>query len=269
MQTAKKDLTPIIYSAGAIKSHRFQYAAAAECFPMHWHEHMEVFYVREGALSYVRGGEKGILQAGQARFVPPRTVHHARAAEAVTYDVLLFDLRYFYNETDVCRAILPPLFEGQTTMASVTEDPEILATIHRLCWELKPDSLVAVSDIYILLHLIVDKHLVGAGLGMRDDDMRNAARYMEENYPQELSVASLSRRFGYTAAHFCRKFKRATGLSPVVYLRICRLERAYRMLKQNEGGVGEIAARCGFADANYFTRCFTAHYGHPPSHYRA
>ncbi|MBQ8683968.1 MAG: helix-turn-helix domain-containing protein [Clostridia bacterium] len=235
---------------------------------MHWHDRMEILYVREGALTYIRGGEKGTLQVGQVLFIPPRMTHYARVTEDVVYDVLMFDVRYFYNETEVCREVLPGLFEGRTGLASVTEEREVLASVDRLCRQLPYDSLEAVAEIYALLGLLVRKGLTRPGVGKKEDGVRAIAVYLEENFEKELSTAVLCQRFGYTAAHLCRKFKRATGLTPGTYLKIYRLEQAYRMLRQNEGSVTQIAARCGFSDANYFTRCFTAHYQHPPTYYK-
>ncbi len=41
------------------------------------------------------------------------------------------------------------------------------------------------------------------------------------------------------------------------------------MIKKGEGNIGDIATRCGFDDANYFARCFKAHFGVPPTFYKA
>ncbi len=85
----------------------------------------------------------------------------------------------------------------------------------------------------------------------------------------ELTISAMSDKFGYSSEHFCRKFKEATGITPMTYLKIYRLEQALKKIKHSECSIGEIAAQCGFNDANYFTRCFKAHYGAPPRLYRA
>ena len=91
--------------------------------------------------------------------------------------------------------------------------------------------------------------------------------YIEENAAQEISIDMLCRKFGYTAAHLCRKFKNATGLSPMTYLKIYRLELAQKKLENRTTGISDIATECGFSDANYFTRCFKKHFGVPPIQY--
>ena len=267
MQIAQKEKSPVIYNAGATKVIRFTPYAGKECFLMHWHERLEIIYVRQGEIEYIRGGEKGVLEKEQVLIIPPRTAHYAKALKDSVYDVLMFDVRYFYNDTDVCKRILPAVFEGNAVFDSVTRERDILCCVDRLCNKINPDSLEAVAEIYTLLHLFISKGLVNIFPQSRDMGMREVIEYIEHNFDKELTTSSLSDRFGYTAAHFCRKFKKATGLTPVAYIKIYRLEQAFKMIKQNEGQIFEIAQRCGFSDANYFTRCFKAHYKHPPTYY--
>lgn len=55
----------------------------------------------------------------------------------------------------------------------------------------------------------------------------------------------------------------------MMYLKLYRLEVARKRIKSQETSIGNIAAECGFSDANYFTRCFKAHFGIAPSRYRS
>ena len=47
-----------------------------------------------------------------------------------------------------------------------------------------------------------------------------------------------------------------------------RLEKAATLLRGSRYTVLEIAARCGFSNASYFTRAFTRQYGVSPTAYR-
>ena len=47
-----------------------------------------------------------------------------------------------------------------------------------------------------------------------------------------------------------------------------RLEKAAPLLRGSRYTVLEIAARCGFSNASYFTRAFTRQYGVSPTAYR-
>jgi len=54
----------------------------------------------------------------------------------------------------------------------------------------------------------------------------------------------------------------------MTYLKIFRLEKAKEIIKNSDLSISQVAAECGCSDANYFTRCFRAHFGAPPSRYR-
>ena len=123
------------------------------------------------------------------------------------------------------------------------------------------------SLVYELLYLLFEYHLAELHTEFKSSVVK-IIDYMEENFALDLNTETLCRKFGYSTGHFCRKFKRATGVTPMTYLKIYRLEQALQKLKEGNQSIGEIAALCGYSDANYFTRCFKAHYGVPPRYYK-
>ena len=64
-------------------------------------------------------------------------------------------------------------------------------------------------------------------------------------------------------------FKEATGETIHRYITAYRLERAKDLLSDpRQPKVTEVAARAGFADANYFARAFRKETGLSPSEFR-
>ena len=92
-------------------------------------------------------------------------------------------------------------------------------------------------------------------------------KYVEDHFQEEMTIEKLAKEFGYSKEHFCRKFKEVTGLAPMQYLGIYRIEMAEKMLKHTNQSISDIAQQCGFYDANYFTRRFKAHFGMAPTKY--
>lgn len=267
MAHCERELAPVCYSAAAVKVLRYRQEAGRECVRLHWHDRMEILRVHAGELRAEIGTQPVTAGPDRLLIVPPKMPHTAMAGDAaVVYDVLMFDVRSFYNETEVCRRYLPAVFEGRARFAGVTDDADTVACFDEIVAAGEP-SLAVTAGVYRLLYWLGERCL----LGMTDDIGERAVRemidYMEERFDRELSTALLAARFGYTEAHVCRKFKAATGLTPMQYLKIYRLEEANRRLKEG-GSVGEVAAACGFSDANYFTRCFRFHFGAPPTKYR-
>ena len=82
------------------------------------------------------------------------------------------------------------------------------------------------------------------------------------------SIEALSRETGYSHRHLIALFRRAVGLTPKVYARIRRFQRAIARAAHARGsGWAEVALACGFCDQSHLTREFQAFAGVSPGAY--
>ena len=65
-----------------------------------------------------------------------------------------------------------------------------------------------------------------------------------------------------------RRFRAATGESPVSYLHRVRIEAAKRLLDETTSNVDEITAAVGYSDPRSFGRLFRRQTGMSPREYR-
>ncbi len=98
--------------------------------------------------------------------------------------------------------------------------------------------------------------------------IQRAVAFIEQHYPEHLSLAGIARQAFLSPHHFCTAFKQATGVSPWTYLTQTRLERAKELLRDTNQTVTEIALDVGFSDSSYFARVFKASEGISPSAFR-
>lgn len=268
MTNAKKELTKVEYSAAAVKTLHFCVENRTLCFALHWHDRIEVIRIKKGNMVAEYGGEQVVLRQDEMIVFLPKMAHKGYTTDScVEYDVLMFDIKSFYNETAVCREILPQIFDGSARFEAVISKKETIECVDKICHNQNLHTLEITSLVYNFLYLLYENHLTE----LKKEQKRNAAQfidYIEENFALELNTALLSQKFGYSPEHFCRKFKEATGITPMTYLKIYRLEQALKKIKFGEQSISEIALQCGYYDANYFTRCFKAHYGVPPRYYK-
>jgi AraC-like DNA-binding protein len=68
--------------------------------------------------------------------------------------------------------------------------------------------------------------------------------------------------------HFFRRFKAATGFSPINWLRRERISFAQAKLLENGSSIKQIADEVGYNDVFFFSRDFKRHTGSCPSEYR-
>lgn len=98
-------------------------------------------------------------------------------------------------------------------------------------------------------------------------DFQEVIDYISTHFCDKISTNYISKMFGYNETYLCRRFKDITGLSPVEYIKILRLEKARSLLKHSNESISAIAIECGFSDINYFSRRFKAHYKITPKEY--
>jgi len=92
--------------------------------------------------------------------------------------------------------------------------------------------------------------------------------FILENLSYQPTLTMLSAHFGYTRQYIIRVFKKQFHQTPAVYINDAKLTRAVRFLTEADLRIDEIARRCGFEDANYFSRQFKRKFGLTPSEYR-
>ena len=270
MKISEKELTQVVYSAAAIRVLNFKMKPASLCFRTHWHDRIEIIRVKKGEMQIEIANDTFLIQEGELAILPPKTIHKGYSlGTQLEYDVLMFDIRSFYNETDVCKKYLTAIFDGRAKFNNITDNREVIEQFDSICYIDDKDSLSATAEVYRFIDLLIKNCLLELSLKTDNTVTFEMINFLEENFTADVSSDAVARYFGYTVSHFCRKFKSATGLTPMKYLNIYRLEKARKLLQQGAGNVSKIAADCGFSDANYFTRSFKSHFGVAPKYYNS
>lgn len=83
-----------------------------------------------------------------------------------------------------------------------------------------------------------------------------------------LNVASLAAVFHVHRSVLTRRFKKMAGTSPIQYINRVRMQNVLLLLQQTEMTIDEIAAHCGYHDANYISRLTHRLTGKSPRQYR-
>lgn len=97
--------------------------------------------------------------------------------------------------------------------------------------------------------------------------VRRAISYIEDNYPEKITVESIAAYVGIDRTGLYRIFKKNLNISPAQFLISYRLERAKAMMEHDNLTISEIAVSTGFFDAAHFTVAFSKKYGISPGRY--
>src|SRR5262249_32314679 len=107
------------------------------------------------------------------------------------------------------------------------------------------------------------------GLRKTDDALINECQeWIAVNYRNPSPIAALTDISGLPGRTFARRFKVATGLTPMDYVHAVRLEEAKQMLETAETPVEAIARESAYQDTSFFTRLFRRRVGLTPAQYR-
>lgn len=96
----------------------------------------------------------------------------------------------------------------------------------------------------------------------------NVKKHVEDNIDNTaLTVDVLCNLMGMSRTSFYNKLRALTDQAPGDYIRLIRLKRSLKLLKDGNHSITEIAEMTGFSDAKYFRTVFKKQYNVSPSQY--
>ncbi|MFT4518164.1 MAG: transcriptional regulator GlxA family with amidase domain [Halioglobus sp.] len=101
-----------------------------------------------------------------------------------------------------------------------------------------------------------------------DEVVAQAQQWLQLRLATPVSMEQLAAQLDLSARTLNRRFKRATGLSPMAYLQSLRMATAKDLLRHSNLPVGDIAWQVGLHDVSYFSQLFRNHTGMSPLRYR-
>lgn len=112
------------------------------------------------------------------------------------------------------------------------------------------------------------RFLEGDDLQHADELIVEAQLAMQRRLQEPLRMTVLAREFGLSPRSFDRRFREATGASPLAYLQGLRVKAAQDLLASTNLSVGEVAFRVGYSDLGHFARLFARAIAVGPRAYR-
>jgi transcriptional regulator GlxA family with amidase domain len=92
--------------------------------------------------------------------------------------------------------------------------------------------------------------------------------WLADNYACRAPVAKMAAQSGLPERSLARRFRKATGYSPLDYVHALRLEEAKQLLERSELSVDAIGEDVGYEEPSFFRRLFRRKVGMSPAAYR-
>jgi transcriptional regulator GlxA family with amidase domain len=92
--------------------------------------------------------------------------------------------------------------------------------------------------------------------------------WLQRRFTDGVSLEEMAAEAVLSERTFLRRFRKATGLSPIAYVQALRVEKARALLERTPKSFSEIAYEVGYQDATAFRAVFVRQIGLNPQEYR-
>lgn len=226
-----------------------------------WHEDIEILYCHAGSGQIMCNSVDYKFSQGDLFVVNSNELHCSKTNFVMERYCLMIDSTFlrenhidpqqleFHHTPDDCMATelfqkIIAEFNGSSTYKNAS---------------------IRVLVLSLILHLAKFHSTPCSVQPQNDTAIKIAIGYLQSNYRKHITLNELAAAVGLSKYHLTRKFKTATGITPVEYLTIIRCQNAQRLLMKNIYTVSEVAELCGFESPSYFSKIFKKTIGLCPS----
>ena len=256
------------------------------CFPLHWHDEIELVIVLDGTLNMTINGKEYIFEKNDVAVVLPKVSHSFEKGQGQSsqYYNILFNFSIFSSFTYgeyLAQKYLDDFFEGRCIVdAKVKDNTPLNDRLRPLLTQLAmcrhesytTKEMFVMGNLFLIMHYlneykrdsVEDDKEISHSL----EKVKDAIYIVQNRYSQNLTVDEVASLCGFSESHFMKLFKDLSGESFTNYLINYRLRVAAKLLTSSDSKILDIAVDCGFNNQSYFTRAFTKKFGVSPFSYR-
>lgn len=250
---------------------------------LHWHDSIEVCYLKQGTGIYLIGGREYPFSKGDIFLINSREVHVAYNDSNVIMQVLLFDpalLRSVDCSLEM-ESLMPFWQAGNAYSHKLNRTNEyygqivdILAEMERECNSKRSGYRAMIKSLLFKLSAVLARYLDIRQDGGIPAKLRNYYRlrcvfdYIDSNYDRVINLRELARQANMSVSNFCLVFKDSVGMTPMEYVNRARIVKASEMLAESDMKVNDVALSCGFESISNFIRNFKRYTGKVPREFR-
>lgn len=249
----------------------------------HFHREYELYYLVKGARYYFIEDRSYYVEAGSLVFIGKEQIHRTSSAGSASHERILVELEEswldsFFRVFPYCS--MEQFFQScRICSIAESERPAAESLLNAVASEASSHRVGSRQMIEACLcQLLVlafrsrgDGREQGLHLGIgqeKHQKVQQVARYLQENYAEQVSLELLSKKFFISSSYLSRNFKEVTGLTVGEYLTLQRIRQSRRLLESGEHTVTRIAELVGYDSITYFERVFKKYTGRSPLHYR-
>lgn len=254
------------------------------CVPAHWHDEMEIIYVKKGYGTITVDLESHLVESGTLALILPGQLHSIDQSDtdSMEYENIIFHPNILFSkQADSCYldyfqpllsntisipTLITPALTNYTEIASCIDGADEICKTYPKAYQFAIKSRLL--QFFFLLFAATNETPGKSQDSRTLDKMKRILKYLEHNYMNKISIADISDEIGLSESYFMKFFKNTMGSSFIDYLNEYRLTMASRLLLSSDSSILDIAGEVGFDNLSYFNRLFKKRFETTPSNYR-
>lgn len=262
------------------------YGVEKEYRELHWHQEMEICYIKHGTGKYLINGVDYDFSKGDIFIINNDDFHLCHDDNNLIMQVIMFNpsflrsgstnlldyeyLRPFLESSENFCHKLEVSNPNSNLLICVLSEIEQEYNLMQKGYELMIKSLLLKFLTLIIRHFSVQntsdfQELVSKNTTKK---IHKIVMYIEENYKESITLNELSKMFNISVPYLCSSFKMLTGISPIDFVIKKRIAEAKRQLTTTEKNILTISEECGFRSLSNFNHTFKTLVGCSASTYR-
>lgn len=237
-------------------------------------------YIISGTRKFITPDSITILSKGCIGTAPPYVYHRTSYASDETYERILVKFTAAVIERLVAVIGIKPFTTFFNIPVHYFPDETRIKIYHIFCEMLEvyeqndnTSELLLEGMLNNILVTAINNELsssVGETTHQTKYDkvVRDALKFVENHYLDDPSLSAVANYVGMSPTYFSKVFKEQTTITYSTYVRNVKIKHVNELLISTKLSISEIAALCGFSNANYLCDVFKKEQNMSPKDFR-
>ncbi len=251
---------------------------------LHWHQEIEICYIKQGTGKYLINGVDYPFSAGDIIIISNDDIHLCHDDKDLIMQVMMFDpfligsgsvnpfdfeyTRLFINSSCHLYKKIDHTVPDAGLFVDILTEIEIEYHNQKNGYEMMIKSLL-LRFFALIIRCFSENSESSNTISLNArEKICDILQFMEKHYAKNITLSVLEEKFEISRPYLCSSFKALTGISPIDYMIQKRITEAKRMLIATDKSILNISEACGFHSLSNFNSTFKRLVGCTPSVYR-
>jgi len=235
----------------------------------HYHDELEVIYIRNGTISAYSGSREILLEKGDICIFMPGEIHSFQSTTQNCMDILKLSTTMYVESVDFWKIRL----ESNKITPDNCNYSILIDAIEKVRKEYtnkRPGYEFAIRTCKnIIMQTVIRNMKYEYADQTKSIELLNLVnKFLEINYESKISLEYAAKECHFSKYYFAHRLKEVTGATFIQYLSTFRTEKAAKLLRTTNMRITDIALKCGFNNLRSFNRQFKEVYNTTPLTYR-